>query len=249
LGFGIPLFFAGWLWLAVVGTQDGIPWWWFLPRLRRRWLFQYVREYPERAANPYGLMLFGASLVVATFGLFLLSEAVRKARAPVPQAAATSARGLFDQGPRVYLVDLPEFDVQNGPWPVTKSGNVGDNWHPIQVNGVTTPKSIGMHPPDAPGHASASYRLGGQGAVFRAAVALNDTASDMRSAAVFEVMGDGQLLWQSEPVAKPHQPPQECRVGVQGVDVLELRVRARGPYWGLHAVWLEPRLLQPPRPG
>jgi hypothetical protein len=33
-------------------------------------------------------------------------------------------------------------------------------------------------------------------------------------------------------------------VDVTGVDVLELRVHAQGSHWGLHAVWIEPRLLE-----
>jgi hypothetical protein len=247
LGFGVRLFFAGWVWLAAVGTRDGIPWWWFLPRFRgRRWhaVMQYVRDCPERAANPFYLMMFGAVLVLATFALFLLYETVGNALAPARRGAAPAGRPLFADGPRVYLADLQEFDVKNGPWPFTKGGHVGDGVHPVQVNGVVTPKSLGMHPPDAPGHAAAKYHLGREAAVFRAGVALNDTAREMRSAAVFEVLGDGQLLWRSEPVAKPGGPPQECEVDVSGVDVLELRVRARGSYWGLHAVWLGPRLLR-----
>jgi hypothetical protein len=253
LAFGLPLFFIGWIWLAVVGTQDGIPWWWFLPRspyFSRRplgWLSQYVRECPERAANPYWLALFGGLIFFATFGLSLIREKLLNRSPPAQQAGlakgAAPAHSLFAKGPRVYLADLLEFDVKNGPWQFTKIGNVGDNLHPIQVNGVVSPKGLGMHPPNAPDWAAARYRLNKEAAVFRAAVALNDTANDMRSTAVFEVYGDGELLWRSKPVARPHRP-QQCKVDVLGVDVLELRVRARGSYWGLHAVWVEPRLLQ-----
>ena len=64
-------------------------------------------------------------------------------------------------------------------------------------------------------------------------------------AAVFEVLGDGKRLWESAPVRRAGEP-QQCRVAVEGVDVLELRVRAEGSYWSLHAVWLEPRLLAKP---
>jgi len=85
--FGMPLllFAIGWTWFAVVGIQDGIPWWWFLPRFRGRWIVEYARDQnPERAGNPLGLAMFAALLVVCMFGVLLLGEAVRNVitRAP-----------------------------------------------------------------------------------------------------------------------------------------------------------------------
>jgi hypothetical protein len=77
--YGLPIFLTGWIWFAIVGVQDGIPWWWFLPRFRGTWMAEYVRENPERAANPFGLSMFGALVVVCTFGLLLLAEAIRNA--------------------------------------------------------------------------------------------------------------------------------------------------------------------------
>jgi hypothetical protein len=38
--------------------------------------------------------------------------------------------------------------------------------------------------------------------------------------------------------------PEECSVDVNGIDMLELRVSSKGSHLGLHAVWLEPRLLE-----
>jgi hypothetical protein len=152
-------------------------------------------------------------------------------------------RTLFAAGPRVYLSDLEETAVRAGPWPFSNNGVIGPDRHPIKVNGVPSPKGLGLHPPDSPGDAAVSYRLGRQAAVFKAAVALNDTCAFTFSQAVFEVSGDGKRLWQSAPVGKD-TPAQECRVDVSGVDVLELRVASQGSHFGLHAVWVEPRLLQ-----
>jgi hypothetical protein len=45
-------------------------------------------------------------------------------------------------------------------------------------------------------------------------------------------------------VNKARIEPQEFSLKVAGVDVLELRVIAPGHHIGLHAVWIEPRLLQ-----
>jgi S1-C subfamily serine protease len=152
---------------------------------------------------------------------------------------------LFAQGPRDYLSDLDEFDVHAGPWPFSRNGVIGPKNERMTVNGVRSPKGLGLPPPDAPEQASVKYRLGKQAAVFKAAVALNDSAQVVPSKAIFEVYGDGRRLWQSDPVGKG-TPPQECRVDVLGVDVLELRVASQGSHQGLHAVWLEPRLLQKP---
>jgi hypothetical protein len=160
-------------------------------------------------------------------------------KADTPDEAAP----LFAAGPRLYLSDVDPFEVHPGPWPVSPGGVIGPDNNPITVAGVRSPKGLGMHPPDGPGAASARYRLGKKAAVFKAAVALNDTAQIVVSRAVFEVYGDGKLLWQSAAVGKG-TPPQECRVDVSGVDVLELRVTSEGSHIGLHAVWVEPRLLQ-----
>ncbi len=204
MGFGVPLFFAGWLWLAHVGTQDGIPWWWFLPRgvYSRRplgWVRQYVRERPERAANPFGLAMLGGLMVLANFVWLPLYSAIRNASAPAqpaPQAppppGARPAQVLFERGPRLYLAELLEFDVHSGPWNFAKDGTVGDpNRTRIQVRGAASPNGLGMHPPGRPGQASAGYRLGKKAALFKPAVAINDSSPSGFRAAVFEVWGGG----------------------------------------------------------
>jgi hypothetical protein len=60
---------------------------------------------------------------------------------------------------------------------------------------------------------------------------------------VFEIYGDGKSLWTSRPVQEPRDI-QEFNISVSGVEVLELRVVAERVNHGLHAVWVEPRLLQ-----
>jgi hypothetical protein len=208
---------------------------------------EYIRANADRFGKPLWLGLFGLAAFAANIGLFVLQERLGgppAADQPALAPVAGAAPGLFQRGPQVDLADLPEFDARWGPWPFVKNGTVG-NGRPIQVKGVASSHGLGMHPPDPPGYAAVKYRLNRQAAVFAAAVALNDTATDPKagSAAVFEVFGDGRRLWESAPVGKAGQP-QECRVDVRGVDVLELRVRAEGLYWSLHAVWVEPRILQ-----
>jgi hypothetical protein len=150
---------------------------------------------------------------------------------------------VFEDGPRTYLADLAPFDVKAGPWPFHHNGDMGDG-HAIRVNDQPSPKVLGMHPPDHGSYAAAKFHLEKKAALLRAGVALDDTSSFIWSQAGFEVWGDGIRLWQSAPVGKARQPPQECDVDVTGVDVLELRVQSEGSHMGLHAVWIEPRVLQ-----
>jgi hypothetical protein len=58
------------------------------------------------------------------------------------------------------------------------------------------------------------------------------------------VWGDGKKLFESKNIAHNHFRTQECSVDVTGVEVLELQVRAVGHNLGIHAVWVEPRVLQ-----
>jgi hypothetical protein len=162
----------------------------------------------------------------------------RTADAPDEQVATL----LFQNGPRAFLSDLPVVVIKTGPWPFANNGNLGDGHSRINVKGVPSPKGLGMHPPDN-GFSAVKYRLDKKAAVFKAAVALNDSANRTQNPAVFEVLGDGKSLWESPPI-NMGTPPKECSIDVTGVTELELRVHAKPSQFGLHAVWIEPRLLQ-----
>jgi hypothetical protein len=167
------------------------------------------------------------------------------AKADAPDPAVPSADGLFAQGPRRFLADLRAFDWTAGPWPVATDGTVGNPEKTlIQVGGMRAPRGLGMRPPRPPGYAAVKYRLGKRAAVFKAAVALNDAPhTPALNLALFEVLGDRNVLWRSPPVGTPGRL-LECRVDVSGVDVLELRVRAPDEHVAAPAVWIEPRVLQ-----
>ncbi len=158
--------------------------------------------------------------------------------APPPDAAP-----LFANGPRVHLADLEPFAIKPGPWPFQRDGTVGDRPdHKISVQGVASPKGLGgMHPPEF-GFVAVKYRIGKQAAVIKAKVGITDHAFGVHTPGHFEVLGDGRRLWRSEPIGVG--PAVECIVDLEGVDVLELRVTAPGTAFGLHAVWMEPRLLK-----
>src|SRR5262249_22779310 len=75
-------------------------------------------------------------------------------------------------------------------------------------------------------------------------VAIDDRATFCWTPAIFTIWGDGKKLFESKNIAHNHFRTQDCAVGVSGVDILELRVHAIGHNSGVHAVWVEPRLLQ-----
>jgi hypothetical protein len=150
--------------------------------------------------------------------------------------------GLFSDRPYRFLADLEAFDVQSGPWPVTK-GDCGDG-QPIRFAGTLSTHGLGMHPPAGPACASAKFCLGKQANLFKGTVAINDTTKWCWSPAIFTVHGDGKELWRSVWIAHNHTHSQKCQVSVAGVEVLELRVECVNDNPGVHAVWLEPRVLR-----
>lgn len=179
------------------------------------------------------------------FGPAQPAEAPAENRPPPTwdHGAPPDAAPLFANGPLVYLADLEPFAVKPGPWPFKRDGTVGDQPdHKISVQGVASPRGLGgMHPPEF-GFVAVKYRLGKQAALFKAKVGITDHAFGVHTPGHFEIIGDGQRLWRSDPVGVG--PGIECIVDIEGVDILELRVTAPGTAFGLHAVWMEPRLLK-----
>lgn len=161
------------------------------------------------------------------------------AKQPPPPAWARSEPGDWR-----YLADMPEFDaVVAAPWAFAKDGTTGDpeKRSPIRVGGFASPRGLGMHPPER-GHASVKYRLDRRAERFKSVGAVSDSSTILFSPLAFEVWGDGRRLWESERITDGRQT-RECVIDVSGVGVLELRAAAVGHHTGLHAVWLEPRVL------
>jgi hypothetical protein len=210
---------SGVIWYAIVG------WAWRLGRINA----QHIRQ-------PATLVMTAWLLCVATA---MLSGRPEQAH---PSPVAPSASKIFQGGPFRYLSDLPVYAEQAGRWPITRNGLIGDGGKVIIVNGDSSPKGIGMHPPDN-ADAVVKFRLYREAAWFKAKAGLNDTAGRIVSSAVFEVLGDGKPLWKSDPLDRAGRS-RDCIVDVSDVDVLELRVHATGPGQELHAAWMEPRVLQ-----
>jgi alpha-galactosidase len=132
--------------------------------------------------------------------------------------------------------------VKIGPWPFGKNGDTGEG-KAISVDGEKSPRGLGMHPPER-AFAAVRYQLDKKAAVFKGAVGLNDTRFVVLGSGMFEVYGDGKRLWQSGQMNRDKHGPEAFSIDVTGVSELELRVVADNSNQGLHAVWLEPRLLQ-----
>jgi hypothetical protein len=150
---------------------------------------------------------------------------------------------------RVYLSDLPEFDVRPAPpvWKFGKNGSLGAPSPDARVSamGRLSKKGLSTHPTTQ--HSGAKYRVE-PADTFEAFVGINDDSAGSSGPLIFEVRGDDKVLWTSKPVRKPKQF-QECRVSVRGVKELELRVYPPTgsilPPHGGHAVWFDPYVTRP----
>lgn len=153
----------------------------------------------------------------------------------------------------IFLSDMDEFDVKVAEGRFAKKGALGysaGGSDRIKIDGKESPNSISMHPMADSG-AVAKYRLAKSAQMFKATVALNDSAGAPGKAAgdgkiptpiTFEVVGDGKVLWKSKQVDETRLL-QPCEVEVSDVEILELRITCPGSHVNAHAVWIEPRLL------
>jgi serine/threonine protein kinase len=140
---------------------------------------------------------------------------------------------------KVYLGDMQEYNVQTHPnYKFTKDGRAS-NGDELLADARHTPNGIYMVPPSQ-GQAQAQYLLARQFTTFTTGVALRDGAS-ADAGVVFTIVGDGRVLWKSEPVAKAGQV-QDCEVSVKGIRRLDIVVECPGDASNAGAIWVEPLL-------
>jgi hypothetical protein len=199
----IGVLVVAYVWLGILRVQDGLGWpelRTFSYSTKPLSAYKYVWQNPKHYGKPSWLLVSGAVLLFATIFIVVILNVIEElagapaqaqqlgpAPAPLGQPAAQPAPGpkgrttpsavaLFADGPRHYLVDLQEFDVQRGPWPFAKNGGVGDDNIAIQIAGKQYPKSLGMHPPDHDkGYSCAKYRLNNRAAIFKGSAAMNES--------------------------------------------------------------------------
>jgi serine/threonine protein kinase len=216
-------------------------------RGRRRWLL----------AAASGLLAM-VGLVAGIVVIIRDKQGNEVSRVNVPEGGSADIRDDAKddgEGKVQYLSDMQEFGVKVCAGRFDKDGELGylagnPPSRRILVNGKEFPHGLSMVP-ESNTYAGVKYTLAKKAQLFRASVALNDSAGasgrppgDGRipTAVTFQVLGDGKDLWSSKPVDVARRV-QECKVDVTGVDVLELRVDCPGSGVNAQAVWLEPRIL------
>jgi formylglycine-generating enzyme required for sulfatase activity len=142
-----------------------------------------------------------------------------------------------------FLSTLQEKAVRAPPGYFRKDGTTVA--HPIVEDGAPRPHSLFMHPP-ANGLASVYYELDRPYAQFVARVgipALGPEQQDPKAPVTFQIIGNGRMIWQSRPFTR-RGDIEPCRIGLAGINQLELRVFCAGRNDYAWAVWLEPKLTR-----
>lgn len=112
-----------------------------------------------------------------------------------------------------------------------------------KVDGAEFAHCVFLHP-RTNGDARKSIEVGRADLRFQSGVALDDNVgSQIETALLFQLVGDGSVLWQSEPVERP-RIVQYCSVSVVGIKKLELVVKCPGSDRSAHALWVEPHFVR-----
>lgn len=147
--------------------------------------------------------------------------------------------GQTSAGKVQFLAELPERSVVVPKNWFSKGTNVLTR-NPIRIGGEPSPHALLLHPPEK-GSSSVKYELAKKAQRLSLAVAIDDPArASIRTPLVFQVYGDGRLLWTSPKIFRDQMA--RCYIDLRTVDTLELRVNCRGNAWSAHAVWVEPRV-------
>ena len=157
-------------------------------------------------------------------------------------ASDISLTATFTQDARTtvqYLSDLATVSTTNGWGPVEHDQSNGEQGSgdggPITIGGVVYPKGLGVHAPS-----TIVYSIDGC-SLLRAGIGLDDEVGSNGSV-IFEVRGDGGLLYQSG-ILRGSDGAEDIAVDITGVSSLELRVTDGGDnvYWD-HADWGDARI-------
>lgn len=142
----------------------------------------------------------------------------------------------------VYLSDLTpvKIDIIRNAFGNEGKRNTGEK---LTLNGRWPSKGLST-PPRARGISSVQYELPETTfKYFRAMVGVDDAvANRMKSPLTFEVWGDHQRLWKSDPITRPGVV-QVCRVEILTVKHLELRVVCPGSDEYAWPIWGDARLM------
>jgi glucose/arabinose dehydrogenase len=141
-----------------------------------------------------------------------------------------------------YISDLPSFGTETNGWgPIERDSSNGENREgdggPIRLEGTTYDKGLGVH-----ANSSIKFNLRGEYLRFLSDIGIDEEEGNLGSA-VFQVYGDGRLLYQSSRL-RGSSETQSIDVDVTGVQVLQLVVNDGGDGNSSdHADWANARLL------
>ncbi|MDP6524853.1 MAG: NPCBM/NEW2 domain-containing protein [Kiritimatiellia bacterium] len=135
----------------------------------------------------------------------------------------------------IWLNDINLDKVQQGWGRARKNKSVDGN--SMSIAGTKFEKGIGSH-----SIGNWYLDLKGKGLNFSAMVGIDDEAGAGRGSVVFEVHGDGKVLWKS-PVMKQGMKPEKVDVPLKGVKLLRLHISDQGDFGHDHADWVEPVIV------
>ena len=174
--------------------------------------------------------------------LVWLDPRIRAAKDAVFEKDASQAVPELPPG-WIFLSDLKEVDFKDGPWPIKKNGKTGNpDGSEIVVDGVRSPKGIGMHPPNM-GAAGLIFNLDRKYERFKGKVALNDKSDGVFGPVLFEIYLDNKRVFQSKPLQRPGRD-QEFDIDVSRAKLLGIQTSSAKFSNGLQAVWIDPMLKE-----
>ncbi|HYG73396.1 MAG TPA: protein kinase [Planctomycetota bacterium] len=139
-----------------------------------------------------------------------------------------------------YLSNMQEMQASVGFGKFGKEGDLGYENGRVRVKGKEVLHALSAHAPSA-----IHYNLNKAFTSFKTAVAMNDTAGTAHAPALFKVLGDEKMLWESKPLQKSGDS-QEVDLDVSGVSILTL-VIGTSDIGKAHTVWVDPYLKKGPR--
>lgn len=163
-------------------------------------------------------------------------------RCPRPTAAFLCAAVLLAGGvlPALEPLWLDDFnlpDATTGWWRIERRRSV--ERHPLSLRGRQFERGLGTH-----AYSVIPLDLRDGAGSFHAVVGIDDETSG-KGTVEFQVVGDGQRLWESG-ILTGKSPAVEVLVSLQGVQRLELVVTLAGDGFGYdHADWCDARFEQP----
>ena len=151
-----------------------------------------------------------------------------------PSVVTVGQVPVYDGYGVTYVSNMPWVSSSNGSGPVRR--NLTSGGAAITVGSLDFPYGLGVY-----ANSSVTVELGGQYSRFQTDLGVNGTNNS--SAVIFEVFGDGKLLYQSQ-VVTDNSGAIPIDLNVAGVQQLTLDVMgATANTSGDHAVWADARLI------